>query len=64
MQLVITLIGIKTGNHDIIPGLCVDGTILIISSPYSVQSKYPPKPCITLSWSTVQETVTDLLLSV
>lgn len=39
----------KTGNHDIIPGLCVEGTMLIISLPNSEQSKYPPKPCMTLS---------------
>lgn len=45
----ITFIGMKTGNHEIIPGLCVEGTILINSFPYNVQSKYPPKPCMTLS---------------
>lgn len=54
----------KTGNHDIIPGLCVEGTILIISFPNNVQSKYPPNPCITLSCSTSHDSVADLRLSV
>lgn len=56
--------GMKTGNHEIIPGLWVEGTILIISFPYNEQSKYPPNPCITLSCCTSQVKVSDLLLSV
>lgn len=60
----VTLIGMNTGNQEIIPGLWLDGTILIVSSAYRVLSKYPPNPCIMLSWVTFQVIVAHLLLSV